>query len=271
MEFLKKQFSKEQNSNLLNVLIWILSILLAVLTISTVVGIQNKIKEGKYIGQEIETKNTITVSDKAEVYTKPDLALITFSVKTEAKTVDQAISENTEKMNKIIDSMKDLGIEEKDLKTTTFNIYPRYDYIRTEIFPPSPSGRRVLVGYEITQSLQVKIRDLGKIGQIIQGATNEGANQIGNLQFTIDQQDELKKQAREEAIKKTKDKAKEIANQLGIKLVRITNFNESGQLPRYYEYDLAKESAVGTGGGALQIETGENKVEISVSITYEIN
>lgn len=249
MEFFKDKF-----------LIGTLIVFLAVLTISTAVSVQNKIKEGRYIGQEIETKNTITVSDQAEVYAQPDLALAIFSVKTEKKTVTQAMTENTEKMNEIIDFIKETGVEEKDLKTTTFNIYPRYDYVR---------GIRILVGYEVTQSLQTKIRNLEKIGQIIQGATDAGANQVGDLQFTIDQPDEFKKQAREEAIKKAKDRAEEIADQLGINLVRITNFSESGQLPRY---DYALKETTGLGGGAVpQIEIGENKIEVTVSITYEIN
>lgn len=252
----------------------VLVIFLIALTVSTVVGIQNKIKEGKYIGQDVVAKNTITVSGTGEVYAKPDLCLTTFSVRNEAKTVVEAMTENTENMNAVINFMKTQGIEDKDLKTTSFNIYPRYEWRETEveIWPPQPEGKRVLVGYEITQSLQVKIRDLDKIGDIIQGATDAGANQVGSLQFTIDDQDELKKQAREEAIKEAKEKARELAGQLGIELVRITNFSESGTVPfRYYDYALPKAVAIEEEAAAPQIETGENKIEVAVSITYEIN
>jgi uncharacterized protein YggE len=176
-------------------------------------------------------------------------------------------------MNAVIDSVKSQGVEEKDIKTISFNIYPRYEYRKeeTEIYP-YPPGKRVLVGYEIQQSLQVKIRDMEKIGDIIQGATDAGANQVGDLQFTIDEQDELKKQAREEAIKKAKAKAQELASQLGIKLVRIANFSEGVSVPRY-DYTLTKEAAMGGAGEAVpqpQIETGENKIEVTVTITYEI-
>ncbi len=251
-------------------LLIVLSIFLMVVTVWFVVAIQNKIKEGKYIGQEIEAKNTITVSETGEVYAKPDLALTTFSVIAEAKTVTEAMTDNTQNMNAIISAMKKEGIEEKDLKTTSFTIYPRYEWrkIETEIYP-YPPGKRVLVGYEVRQSLQVKIREMAKIGDIIQEATDAGANQVGNLQFTIDQEDELKKQARGQAIDKAKLKAKELASQLGVNLVRITNFSESGVAPRFYE--LMKEEAVGMGGGeAPQVETGENLISVTVSITYEI-
>jgi len=260
---------KEETKCSCKALLVILSVFLVTLIISTAVDIQNKIKEGKYIGQEIETKNTITVSDSGEIYAKPDLALITFSVKTEEKTVTGALSKNTEKMNAVIDFVKSQGVEEKDLKTTSFNIYPRYEYqrVETEIYP-YPPGKRVLVGYEVTQSLEVKIRDMKKNGDILQGATDAGANQVGDLQFTIDKEDELKKQAREQAIEKAKTKAKELAAQLGVKLIRIVNFSEGVSIPRIY--GLEESVAMGKGGEAPQIETGENKITVTVTITYEI-
>ncbi|MBU1177518.1 MAG: SIMPL domain-containing protein [Patescibacteria group bacterium] len=261
MDFIKEHCSK--NKNIFIVLISVLIVFIFVLSVSGIVGVFNKIKEGKYIGQEIETKNTITVSDTGEIYAKPDLGIAVFSVKTEKNTVAQAMTENTQKMNKIISSMKNLGVEEKDLKTTAFNIYPRYNYLET--------GTRILAGYEITQSLQVKIRDLEKIGDIVQAATDAGSNQIGDLSFTIDNEDAFKKQAREEAINKAKAKAKELADQLGVDLVRIVGFYESGEQPIYYDTYSAKEAIGIGGGGAPQIETGENKISVSVSITYEIN
>lgn len=254
---------------------FVIAIFLLSLTVYFGIAAQNKIKEGKYIGQPPESKNTITVSDSADIYAKPDLAITTFSVVTEAKTVANAMSENTKKMNAIVDFMKKSGVKETDLKTTNFSINPRYEWIKAGACPPPdycPSGKRVLVGYEILQSLQVKIRDMEKIGDIVQGAIDAGANQVGDLQFTIDNQDELKRQVREEAIKKAKDKAKELASQLGVDLIRITNFSESGEAPRpmYYE---AMAKSVGGGGEmpAPSIETGENKISVSVSITYEIN
>lgn len=263
---------KGSHKPLVTTLIVVLSIFLLALIISTSVGVLNKIKEGRYIGQEIEARNTITVSETGEIYTKPDLALITFSVITEEKTVSDAMAGNTEKMNTIIETMKDEGVEEKDLKTTSFNIYPRYEYYQEKVclVPPCPSGKRVLVGYEVRQSLQVKIRDMAEIGDIVQKGTEAGANQVSNLQFTIDQEDELKKQARGQAIDKAKTKAEELASQLGVGLVRITNFQESGMVPLY---GIEMKEAIGGGVGgaeAPQIETGQNVVRVTVAITYQI-
>lgn len=253
---------KIENKCLITSLIITLVLFLAALFVSAVIDIKDKMQT---------SENTITVFDTGEIYAKPDLALTTFSVITEAKSVVEAMNENTKKMNAVIDFIKGEGVEDKDLKTTSFSIYPRYEWYETKtcLVPPCPAGQRVLVGYEVRQSLQVKIREMSKIGPIIQGAAETGASQVGDLQFTIDKQDELKKQAREEAIKKAKTKAKELAKQLGVKLVKITNFSESSIIPYFY----GLEEALGKGGEsapAPQIETGENKIEVTVTITYAI-
>lgn len=240
----------------------ILSIFLIVLIVSTSVDIVNKIKQGKYIGQEAEFRNSISISETGEVYAKPDLAVVNFSVINEAETVAEAMSENSERMNKVIEGMKAEGIEDKDLKTISFNIYPRYEY--DEDF-----RNRTLVGYEIVQQLQVKIRDVEKIGQIIEKGTSTGANDVGELRFTIDNEDELKKQARAQAVEKAKVKAQELASQLDVKLGKVVSFNESFYVP-YYQGGIYLEESVGKGGAAPDIETGENKITASVNIVYEI-
>ncbi len=252
----------------------VFNVFLLTLVAFFVASTTNKIKERGYIGQEIETKNTISVTGTGKIYAKPDLVIVDFSVVTEKKTVPEAMKENTKSMNDIIAFLKGLGIEEKDLKTISFNISPRYEYQEgTEVYTYyRPEGKRVLVGYEITQTLEVKIRNMDKIGEAIEGATDKGANQVSDLQFTIDKEEDLKKQAREEAIKEAKDKAKELASQLGVRLMKITNFSE-GLISPIYRYAYDETAATGMGGGEStpQVQTGENKIEVDVTITYEIN
>ena len=243
-----------------NILAIILGLFVIVLIVSTVIDIKDKIQT---------SENTIVVSDTGIVYAKPDLGLITASVVTEAKTVAEAMTENTEKMNAVIAAMKEQGVEEKDLKTTSFNIYPRYEWQEAGYL--YPQGQRVLVGYEVSQVLEVKIRNLEEIGAIIQTATDSGANQVSDLQLAIDNQDELKTQAREQAINKAKAKAEELAKQLGIRLMEISNFSETGVIPYSYGLEKAIAPTAGLGGGeTLQVETGENKIEVTVYITYKI-
>ena len=238
-------------------------------------GTMNQIKEGRYIGKNPETQNSITVSGTGKVYTRPDLALVNFSVLTEDKTVAGAMAENTKKMNAVIGAIKNMGVDEKDLKTTNFYIYPRYEWTSQAVclsFPCPPSDRkRVLTGYEVSQTIEVKIRDMVKIGDIIQSATDLGANQLSDLQFTVDKIEELQSEARKEAVENAKTKADDLARQLGVKLVRIISFQEGGASPMPKAY-MMEAQALGVGGGeAPQIETGENTIEANVSITYEIN
>jgi len=240
------------------------SLLLVVLIVGGIAYTKKLNKETRYVGQEIETKNSITVSGQGEIYAKPDLALIDLAVTTESKTVARAMTENTTKMNGIITTLKDLGVKEKDIKSTNFNVSPRYEW--------PPSGQKVLVGYIVNQSLQVKIRDLDQSGEIIQKAASEGANEIGDLVFTIENKDELQKQARAQAIQKAKTKAEELAKELGVNLARVTGFSENQYYAPYTDRNMGisslKESAV---SAMPQIETGENKIEANISITYEIN
>lgn len=257
---------------LLDYLIIIFSVFMVFLIVWVGVSINNKVKEGRYIGQNIESKNTISVSGEAKIYAKPDLAITVISVKTEAKTVNEAMANNTKKMNIIIGFIKKIGVDAKDLKTVSFNIYPRYEWQKEMVCASSScsSGRRILTGYEIDQSLEVKIRDLSKVGNVIEGATNAGANNVSGLRFIISEKDKLEKQARDEAIKKAKIRAKELASILGVKLVRINSFTENNASPIRYSY-VPGITAEKAGAKTPQIESGENKIEANVTITYEIN
>jgi len=257
METLKQIFSGKKSKDILAA---VLIVFVLVLIILAAVEIPNKIKQGKYIGREGAVNNTIAVSGQGEVYVKPGLAIIDFTVSAEASAVSKAMSDNSSRMNAVIKAVKDQGVEEKDLKTTNFSIYPLYNY--------PANGQRTLSGYEVRQSLQLKIRDLAKVSQIIQRATDAGANEAGNLIFTVDDEEQPKAQAREQAIKDAKEKAEKIAEELGVKLVKIISFNESSYSP-LLGYDV-RGYGVGGGGAAPEVQSGENKIQVDVNIIYEI-
>lgn len=249
----------------------VICVFLIVVIIYFAVQTQNNIKAGQYIGQDVASRDTITATGTGEIYAKPDLASMTFSVISEGKTVNEAMADNVGKMNAVIASVKSQGVEEKDVVTAAFNISPRYDYMSEclDMTMCKPGERRVLAGYDVNQSLMVKIRDLAKVGTIIEGATAAGANQSGDLSFTIDDPDSLTEEARAKAIKDAKEKAAKLAAQLGVKLVKITGFNENGY--RSPIYSMKAEMADVTSSGAIpSIETGQNKIEVSVNLTYEI-
>jgi hypothetical protein len=256
------------NSNkkmILIILLVVLSVFLVILSASGIIDIFNKIKQGRYIGQEAQFKNSIIISETGEVYAKPDLAVVIFSVIKEAKTVAEATSENTETMNDIIQAIKDQGVVDKDLKTVSFNLSPRYEYTDDTF------SKRILVGYEVSQQLEVKIRDMEKIGTVIEKATSAGANDVSGLQFTVDNEEGLKKEARTQAIEKAKAKAQELTSQLGVKLGKVITFSENFFVP-YYDTRVYLEKAAGMGGGGSvpNIQTGENTITATVTINYEI-
>jgi len=249
---------------------FVLAIFLLSLTVLSVVVIINQLKVSKYIGRDNIQRNSISVSGVGEVMAVPDLGTISFSVITEADTADEATEENAEKMNAIIEVVKGLSVDEKDIKTTNYNVQPRYDYDDEKRTYYYGDGDRELVGYEVSQSLQVKIRNIDNAGEIIKSATEAGADQVGGLQFTVDDEDALKIEARELAIVNAKDKAILLADQLEVELVKVMSFSENSY--PYYSYTRNNISMdVGSKESVPTIEPGENKITVNVNIVYEIN
>jgi hypothetical protein len=214
---------------------------------------------------QFKEDNLISVSGTGEVYVTPDIGSVSFSVVTENRDVSVASDENATKMNDVIEYIKSESVESKDIKTSGYNISPRYEW-------NNDTGKRSLVGYEVTQTISVKIRDLSKVGTIISNATSKGANDVSSLSFVIDDDEEAKAQAKELAIENAKKKAEDLEKMLGIKMVRIVSYSEySSDMLRATSYDYAvNESMKVASSIAPTIEVGENKVTSTVTITYSI-
>ncbi|HYF13393.1 MAG TPA: SIMPL domain-containing protein [Candidatus Paceibacterota bacterium] len=237
----------------------------------------------RYIGAGVMPANTITVSGYGESFNVPDIATFTFSVVSEKSTVAAAQDEATKKVNEITKYLKDSGVEEKDIKTSNYSVYPQYDY-QNQVCPapregvvfPCQPGRQILRGYEVRQSTTVKVRDTAKAGDLLTGVGGKGATEVSGLNFTFDDPEKGQTEARDMAIANAKEKAEVLARSLGVSLVRVVSFNESGYpgpIP-YYAKDTALQ--MGMGGAANEravaptISTGENQVTSNVSVTYEI-
>ncbi len=206
---------------------------------------------------------TINISADGKVTVSPDTAVISFSVVTDGQTAEEVQQKNTLAMNKVTDYIKSQGVEAKDIKTSNYNLYPKYDYI---------NGKQTAAGYSLSQTLEVKIRDLTKVGTILTGAIARGANQVSGVQYTVDNPDTYQAQARAEAFKKANDKAKELVKEAGVSLGRVVTFSESvsGGPPIYYD------KAYGIGGGGMasapapDIQQGSQDITVIVNVTYEI-
>jgi len=205
---------------------------------------------------------TIVVDGDGKVVAMPDLATINLGLQTEKTEVAAAQKENTEKMNKIIDAVKAQGVAPADIQTTNYQINPQYDY---------RDGSTKLRGYIVTQNLTLSIRDLSKLGRILEVAGSMGANQVGGLNFTVDKPEMLKNNARDKAIADAKEKAESLADSLGVRLGAIRSFNENGINPPII---YSKMEAFGLGGGldvpAPSIEQGSLEINSHVTIVYEI-
>jgi len=229
-------------------------------------GIQNLSKETKYIGLESKN-NTIEVVGSGVVYTVPDTAVASFSAITEEQTINLALSKNKEKINRVIDFLKRQAVSEEDIKNLDFNVYPKYQWQTTGVdLSIYPNGRRVIVGYEAVESLEVIIRNSDNIGRIIQGSIDAGASQVSNLKFIINDEEAIKEEARKIAIEDAKKKASEIATLLGIRIGDASGFTEEYDIPKFL---LSDGSTTGSGAN-MEIVVRENKIEARVNVLYDI-
>lgn len=215
---------------------------------------------------------TISVTGEGEILAKPDIGQFSFSVRAEGADAATAQNQSAESINAIIDYLKNNGVEEKDIKTENYYLSPKYRYEERLCISGSycPPGDRVLDGYEVSQMVRVKVRDLDKAGDLISGVGGHGATDISNLQFTIDDESNLKAEAREQAIADAKERAKELADDLDVRLVRIINFweDEGGYMP-YYGMG-GEDAMLESRATVANMPTGENSISSRVNITYEI-
>ncbi len=250
----------EEKFNFKKILMAAASLFILVLIVFFIIMSLNEWDKRTYAGPDVLT---ISAAGQGEVFVKPDIAQISFTIQKEKISLLDAQNEASVASNKLTNFLKSSGIEEKDIKTTNYSISPRYDYLE--------NTGRIFRGYDVSETIEVKIRKIDDTGKILSGAANNGADQVGQVSFTIDDQEAVKRQAREKAIIDAKQKADKLANDLGLKIVRLVGFYESGG--DYYPVAMMKESSsvLGMGGGiAPSIPTGENKVTINVSLTYQM-
>lgn len=207
--------------------------------------------------------NLFTVSETGEATGVPDTALIGFGVIKQAATVEVAQKQVNEVINRITDDLKKLGVEEKNIKTTGYSVNPDYDY---------KSGTQKINGYNVAASIEVKLKPVEKANMAIDIATKNGATNVGGVQFVLNDEDQkkLEDEARLEAVKKAKEKAKSLASAAGIKLGRVVDVQETGNTPM--------PMYGGRGSGDLiqkaeeiptELNPGENKISITITLSYE--
>lgn len=218
---------------------------------------------GQYMDQNDLSPVQITVSGEGRVMANPDIAQVSFGVQTgRVKTAEDAMKMLSKKMNSVVKAVKAQGIEEKDIKTQSLSLNPAYDWV---------DGKRVDRGFEARQNLSVKIRELDAIGKVLSAVAGAGANQVGGVSFTIDDPEVLREQAREKAIVNAKEKARGLAYQLGKDLGELRGFSEGGGYVPHLRYAKTEMLMMEDAAEALPVPTGEQEVNVNVSLTYELN
>ncbi len=258
-------FSSKGNRTLVTIALLALIIALASYAFYTV-------KQTKYL---YTGPVTISVSGVGEVMAVPDIGQFSFSVTASGTDAAAAQKASGEKINTILAFLKEKGVEEKDIKTENYNMYPNYRYEqRPCVFGQVCSpGEQVTDGFEVSQTIAVKIRNLDNSGTLIAGVGDFGATNISSLQFTIDDTDVLKAEARTKAIADAKAKAKDLSRELGVHFGKMAGFYENEGVPMPYNgYAMggAMDSMEVKSFEAPSFPTGENTIKSQVTIIYTV-
>lgn len=241
----------------------LVGILLVYVIVFIATLIRNNIKSYNSIGEADKPERTILIEAQGKITAKPDIATTGMGVISEGANVVEAQTKNTATMNKLHTRLAELGIAKDDIQTTQYNINPLYKYTETE--------GSVVTGYQVSQNVEIKIRDLQKAQSVLALAGEVGANNVSGLQFTIDDKEVYIDQARDEALSKIAKKARAISRSLGVDMIGIASYNEyeagGGQPPMM----MSASKEVGMGGGAAPtIEPGSTDVLMNVSVVFEI-
>lgn len=205
---------------------------------------------------------TLNLSAYGEARQAPDMATITLGVTTEAPSASEAMKLNAERMTGVIASLKKAGIDPRDIQTSGLNLNPQYVYVENQ--PPK------LNGYQAANTVTIVVRDLKKLGSVVDASVNSGATNVGGISFGIEDSQASEDKARIEAVKALQAKANLYAQSLGYKVARLVSFSESGgyapQPPVVYaSFARAEKMDAGT-----PVEAGQLKVRIDVSATFEL-
>ncbi len=237
------------------------ALIMAVLTLFLVAKTINAFAERDYIGKAVRDRDVISINGMGKVSVKPDVAKIDFGLYSDGASVTAVQDDNTRKMNAVITAVKALGVKDADIQTSNYSLQPKIDWT---------NGNQRVTGYVLSQMVTLKIRDLTKVGQAIEAATNAGSNQVNSLQFTIDDPSSLQDEARIKAIADAKKKAEALAKATGLHLVKVVSFSEASPVESPIPMPYAVRSQVADKAAAPQIEAGSLDVTMNVSVMFEV-
>lgn len=213
-----------------------------------------------------EAPRTITITGEGEVNAAPDIAYVETGVVTEGKTAAEALAANTKAMNEVFKGLEEAGIEQKDMQTSQFSVYPVYEQVKPEDNRPHTPK---IGGYRVQNQLTVTVRDLTKLGGILDQVVSLGSNQLSGIRFSIDKPEPLVNEARKNAVKNALEKAKLYAGAAGVALGEIMSISENGtSMPQpYYTKDMMMRAEA----SSVPVAAGEQTLSASVTLVIKID
>jgi uncharacterized protein len=207
-----------------------------------------------------------SISGQGTATAAPDMAVVTSGVVTEATTAREALDANTAAMDKLLASLKASGLEERDIATSGFSIQPRYLYAQK---PDGTQEAPRITGYEVRNTVTVKVRDLGKLGGILDRVVTEGSNQIDGLAFDIADKKRLLDEARRGAVEDAKSKAEVFATAAGVKLGRVRELTDNVNAPPVPPRPMMMRAEMAKSAD-VPVARGEQEIEVGVNVVWEI-
>ena len=208
----------------------------------------------------------VSVSGEGRSTAAPDTAVVTLSVVKQSKTAQDALAENNKAMGAVLATLKNAGVAERDLQTSGFAIQPQFSN------PANANGEAQLpqvVGYQAVNTLTVRVRDLTKLGALIDQAVGLGINQGGDVQFVNDNPQEAIEEARKLAVADAMARAKTLSQAAGVKLGRIVEMSENSDRPMpvpVFRATMMKATA----DSGVPMQGGENTYNVTVNMTFAL-
>ena len=202
----------------------------------------------------------LSVSSRAEARKAPDIATFSAGVVTQAADGNAALRQNAEQMNRVLAAIKAAGVADKDVQTSGINLNPQYRYEENQ--PPR------ITGYQASNTVNVKLREVAKMGKVLDALVASGANQVNGPSFGIDDPEPLYDRARLDALKAARARAETYAGALGVRVRRIVSISEGGAampspMPRMA---MMKAEAY----DSTPVAAGESSVSVNLDVVFEL-
>ena len=198
----------------------------------------------------------ITVTGHGTVAVAPDTAMIRIGVTSQAKTAHEASAANAQQMTKVLSAIEQSGIAKKDIQTSQLSLQPQYD---------AKNGTNRLLGFQVTNRITVRIRNIGNLPAILDKAISAGANEMSGIEFLVSGESKLLDEARADAIADARRKAELYAKAAGAKVGKVVAITEQGSSPPPRPFQALRSS-----GGAVPVAPGQQMLRATVTVSYEL-